>query len=118
MITDWNEIEFMNWEAFQAMAPPLIDLEVRRLGRLIAKPNLDTELHNTLVRSRYRLRQLSAAIRQANQRPDELDLVSPLSEAILGLTAVKELCDGQIARTIEYVVDHLNAILTRARLLY
>lgn len=51
-----NEIGFLRSTEFRRMAPEIVRMEIRRLGRMIASFDRRTERHNALVRARYELR--------------------------------------------------------------
>jgi hypothetical protein len=37
----WNELDFLDWEEFRQMGPPIVKLEIQRIERLLAGSEFD-----------------------------------------------------------------------------
>ena len=118
MAADWNELAFMRWNDFRKMAPPILKLEIRRLSQLLQKVGLDTELHNAMVRARFEVKQVVQALESTEAQPEQDEYGSRLSSAILSLSAIQPLCDAETSETVDYIIDRLNYIYDRLKLLY
>ncbi len=118
MTADWNELAFMRWNDFRKMAPSILKLEIRRLTQLIQRPDQDTELHNALVRARFEVKTLVQELENSETRMEPDQYTSRLSRAVLSLSGIRHLCDAETGEIIDYILDRLNDIYNRLKLIY
>lgn len=118
MSTDWNEVEFLSWDEFKQMAPPIVQLEINRLSKLLPGCLQQAEVHNALVKARFTLRSFVAQLDKTARGPLDDACRSSLQSAILALATTKDALPPKSAKTVEYVIDRLTYILHRSTLLY
>lgn len=86
-----NEIGFLRSTEFRRMAPEIVRMEIRRLGRMIASFDRQTERHNALVRARYELRRFVEGLEELDDErvevaDPEARLLPHLEAAMLALS--------------------------------
>lgn len=115
---DWNEIQFVSWSEFRQMTPSILQLEITRLGRIIDEIQGDTEFHNSLVRARFALQQFVTSVKEAQKSTIEDSCVEHLRAAIVNVSIRPDGLDARIHTTLNYVLDRLNHVHDRIRLIY
>jgi hypothetical protein len=113
--TDWNELRYISWREFRKMTPPIIKLEIDRVGKLLEKIQAGSENYNTLVKSRYELSQFVKCLEQAQFPPLNEKCTGHLSKAILNLS-FKDTDDT--SEEIHYVLDRLKHVYDRIGMIY
>jgi hypothetical protein len=115
---DWNEIQFLSWSEFRQMTPSILQLEVTRLGGIIEEIHDDTEFHNSLVRARFALQRFIACVKETRKDTLEDSCVEHLRAAIMNASIQPEGLDEHTRTTLAYVIDRLNYVHDRIRLIY
>jgi len=114
----WNELEFVSWRQFRQMAPPIMRLEVTRIGELIGRAGSNHEMRNALVKVRYELLEFVVAVEhctdgrisgRARERLDAAIVNVPLDQADSG---------GDMHASLAYVLDRLHSIQKRIDFIY
>ena len=116
--SNWNELEYLSWGEFRDMAPSILQLEVTRLGTLIAGSPSDSDFHNHLVRARFALKQFIACIEQAEKDTIEATCGAHLQAAIMSMSFQPENLDPDTKKTCSYILDRLNYAHYRIGLIY
>lgn len=92
-----NEIGFVRTGEFRKMAPEIVRMEIRRLGRMIASFDRATDRHNALVRARYELGRFVERLEDgAEEGGERKELLAPLEAAMLALS-VEDVADADDA---------------------
>ncbi len=115
---NWNEIQFLSWDEFKQMAPSILQLEVTRLGKVIGTFPTDNDFHNRLVTARFALKQFIACLQQAEKGTFEHTCCDHLRAAIMNMSLQPDGLDDAVRDTCRYVLDRLNTIYNRIRLIY
>lgn len=115
---DWNELQFLDWNEFKQMTPTILQLEVARLGGVIDSNLDDTDFHNSLVRSRYELQKFIACLGRAEKDTIEESCCEHLRLAIINLSILPDAVNAQTRNICTYVLDRLNYVYNRIRLIY
>lgn len=118
--TDWNELEYISWKEFKKMAPPIIKLEINRIGKLIPSLSFNSDLHNTLIKTRYELKQFVECLEETKSPPLPDSCTDHLSNAlrVAILTLSLEDADDEVSKTIHYILDRLNYVHNRIGMIY
>lgn len=104
-----NEIQYVSWQQFRQMVPPILGLEVRRLSRCIAMQSPDSDLRNQLVKIRFELRRFIDCMEKA----EEIGACSNfLDAALLNASVLRDYSE------IDYVVDRLCYVRDRIPYIY
>lgn len=110
-----NELQFLRADNFRQMAPPILRLEVDRLGRLIEALAADLEARNALVRARFALARFI----------DDLDGGAPgeaaaaqLEAALMNLALPDARLEAGQRDVLRYVADRIRTVHDRLPLLY
>ena len=111
-----NEIQFLSSDEFRRMAPPILQLEITRLGELIGAAGSDLDFRNALVRARHALRQFVACL-EAEAAFDDAS-AEHLRVAALSLAFDPAERDEQAMATLAYVRDRVRYVHDRLPLLY
>jgi len=114
----WNELQFLSWGEFRQMAPSILQLEVTRLGKLMEGLVPGTDFHTSLVRARFALRRFIACIEHTEKDNVEARCGEHLRSAIMNISLQPEDLDDESRFTCSYVLDRLNYVLQRIRLIY
>lgn len=112
----WNELGFVPWQSFRSMAPPILSLEVSRLGELI-EASRQIEFRNALVKTRYELDLFVDALKRCEGGPTTID-TAHLQSAILNLPLDYPGIDPKTVRTLAYILDRLQYVHDRIRFVY
>ena len=115
---DWNELEFLSWQEFKQMTPTIIQLEITRLSKLIDKIPLQTDFRNALVKARFDLKKFTECLQETVHPPLPDTCVSNLQTAILAVSIENIGIDSKTTETLQYVLDRLNYVYNRIRLIY
>lgn len=113
-----NEIQYLSWDKFRRMAPAIIRLERRRVEGLLTELGGTPDLHNTLVRVRYELKQFGEQLGRGDRQSLESECGSHLRKAILLLSTIDRRVDDETLEILDYVGDRLNYVHDRMVLLY
>lgn len=111
-----NELEYISWKEFKKMAPPVVKLEINRIGKLIDSSPSGSDVYNSFVKTRYELNQFVETLEQINSPPLPESCTEHLRKAILILT--QEDIDESTSKTIDYILDRLNHIYNRVGMIY
>lgn len=114
----WNELEFLSWHEFKQMAPSILQLEVRRIEKLIPALQYDVEDYNILVRARFMLKKFILAVQQAGNPTVLSASRSLLQQVILTLTPLCKHPDRVVASRIQSVLERIGYVQNRCDLLY
>lgn len=114
----WNELEFVSWRQFHQMAPPIMRLEVTRLGQLIGRAGSNHEMRNALVKVRYELLEFVVAIEQCKDGCLSGWARDRLDAAIVNVPLDQADPDGDVYASLTYVLDRLNSIQKRIDFIY
>lgn len=114
----WNELQFLSWDEFSQMTPSILQLEVTRLGKLMESFDPGSGFHTNLVRSRFALRRFIACIEHAEKDTVESKCSEHLRSAIMNLSLQPEDLSDELRDTCAYILDRLNYMLRRIRLIY
>jgi hypothetical protein len=115
---DWNELEFISWEEFRQMAPSILQLEISRIGEIINRFQADTDFHNALVKSRFELKKFIECLSRSGKESLEDNCAKYLHIAIINLTVESAGLDEKTVQTRDYILDRLNYVHNRMRLIY
>lgn len=113
-----NELQFVRWTEFQEMVPPILQLEISRLERVIEGVKDQPELCNALVEARSELKEFSTALQEAEKKTLEETCAPHLEAALLTLSMQANGADGETAETLRYIADRLNHVHDRMELIY
>jgi hypothetical protein len=113
---EWNELDFVPWQAFRRMAPSILNLELNRLADLMAQAQ-NLEYRNALVRARYELEAFVAAFEESVGQPQQLPLAR-LQAAIVNLPIEYPEIGPEAQETLAYILDRLQYVHTRIRFVY
>ncbi len=116
--TNWNELQFLSWSEFQAMAPSIVQLEITRLAKAIPRVRENTDFCNSLVRARFALTRFVACVENAEKDSVEKSCSPHLHTAIMNVSFQPDHLDKQTKATCNYVLDRLEYIYDRIRLIY
>lgn len=117
-MADWNELEFVSWREFKQMAPPIAQLEISRLGKVIDASGDDLELRNSLVQARFALLQFVHGVSQAEAAPVPPDCIAQLETARLALNHARPQAPAAAMPTLDYVLDRVRFLQQRCRMVY
>ena len=112
----WNELGFVPVQSFRRMAPSILNLEVSRLGDLIAG-TADMEFRNALVKSRYELQAFVDDLAAAAAGTTDLD-PRHLRAAIVNLPLGYPEVSSAEEETLAYILDRLEYVHNRIRFVY
>jgi hypothetical protein len=115
---DWNELEFLSWDEFKKMAPAIIQLEISRLGKLIELQKTGSNFYNVFVKSNFELNKFIECLEKSEKSEFNKKCTAHLQTVIFNLSLAKSTSDKNVARIIEYIVDRLNSIYDRSKLIY
>ena len=115
---DWNEIEYVGWKEFRKMAPSILQLEVTRLGRLMRDYDLELDVHNAFVKGRYELKQFVKALPLIEDKEIAQESIESLGNAIMAVSVEHASIKGDIAEIQAYILDRLNYVYNRIKLVY
>lgn len=115
---DWNELGYISWKSFRQMAPPIIQLEITRISRLLDKQQLDAERHNLLVQVRFELEQFNEKLASAGKEQVAETCAPHLQKALASLSLFQPDADGEWQKTVDYIRDRINYINERIPLIY
>jgi hypothetical protein len=115
---DWNEVQFLSWTECREMAPSILQLEITRLGTLLAAPAGHGEIRNSLVRARFEIQEFVSRLEQTTREMVEAACLPHLQVAIVSLSVLPDDIDEQTRATCGYVLDRLQYVHHRIRLLY
>ena len=115
---DWNELQFLSWSEFRQMAPSIIQLEVRRIDRMLSDQDFDTDRHNLLVKTRFELKQFIDELDNADKDAVKTNCASHLQKALLNISLEQALGQTNQTETFGYIADRLKYVLKRIELLY
>lgn len=116
--SDWNELEFLSWKEFKQMGPSIVQLEISRIGSLLPQLLDDSVTYNALVKTRYELKQFIQCLDQTSQPPLQESCIIHLQAAIIGISFKNRDAQDPLTKTLEYIVDRLNAVYRRIPLIY
>ena len=116
--TSWNEIQYLSWSEFKQMTPSILQLEVTRLGKIIDSVHDDTDFHNGLVRARFAAKKFIVCLENAKKDRVEETCAAHLREAIANVSLRPENLDPQTEDTCRYILNRLNYVYFRIRLIY
>ncbi len=115
---NWNELQFLSWGEFKHTVPSILQLEVTRLGKLMGAFSGDTDLHNSVVRARFALKQFISCVERSQRDALEESSSAHLRTAIMNLSFPPRDLDAQTKETLSYVLDRLNYVYCRIGLIY
>ncbi len=113
-----NEIQYLSWSAYRQMAPPILQLEVTRLGRLIAGLPLGSDARNALVRARFKVIRFMEELEAAEKETLATSCGAALQAALLAVAAAAPEVDTEKAATLRYVAERLRYVHDRIALIY
>lgn len=113
---DWNELQYISWNEFKKMAPPVIKLEINRIGKLIDQVQSGSGFYNALIKARYELNQFVGCLEKTSSPPLPDSCTEHLRKAILNLSL--EDADEDISKTIHYILNRLNYVHNRVGMIY
>ncbi len=100
------------------MAPAIIQLEISRLGEMIESFPADNDFYNSLVKARFELKKFSECLAGCGKESLEERCADYLRSAIISLGLESSGPDQQTARLRDYILDRLNYVHERIRLVY
>lgn len=100
------------------MAPSILQLEVTRIGKVLAKPSLAIDDRNAFVRVRYAMTKFIECIVTAQKDTIQATCEPLLTNALLSMPEPKPDFDLETTQTIDYIVDRLHYVLHRIPLIY
>jgi len=106
-----NELQYISWKEFKKMAPPVIKLEINRIGKLTNSVSSGSDIYNSFVKARYELNQFVECLEKTDSPPLPNSCTEHLSKAILNLAL--EDADESISKTTHYILDRLNYVYNR-----
>lgn len=112
---DFNELEYISWKEFRKMAPAIIRLEINRTGKLLKEFHSDSDMYNTLIKTRYELTQFVQCLEQTNGPPLPDSCSGHLSKAILNLSLEDA---GEMSDEIQYILGRLKYVYDRIEMIY
>lgn len=115
---DWNELQFVSWAEFKRMAPSILQLEITRLESLLPAASTNTDLHNSIVRARFSVRQFIACLERADRTTVEETCAPHLQTAVMSLSLSPATLDAPARETCRYILDRLNYVYRRLPLVY
>ena len=118
MKKDWNELEFTNFNDFKRMAPSIIQLEITRLGKIIYSLETTNSAYNLLIKARYDLSQFQNDIDTINEQKIEESTLVRLYSALFCIASAAEKSDKSIKSKADYVINRLNDLLNKCKMLY
>ena len=138
-----NELHFLTWAAFRQMAPAIVRLEIRRLGRVLPRHVDEPAFYEGLVRARYELNRFVETLPVAGA---EADCTRHLEAALLALSMLpgapeagpgptlarsgsgpadeldaeqlEDALEADLAATVRYTLGRLTYVHDRVPLLY
>ena len=113
---NWNEIHFVSRDEFIAVAPAIVQLEIRRLDELLRDLDLGSNLYNTVIAARYHLRRLVAEQNALVSIPSQCS--KHLEAAIMSVSVPPKSVEKSILATLSYVQDRLGHVLEQMTRLY
>lgn len=111
-----NELHFLNRAAFRQMAPAILQLEIRRLERLMRGRLEDPDRYNAFVKARYELGRFVAAVRQAEG--PEGSGVAHLRAALLALSMAPADPDEAADAALQSIISRLTYVHDCMPMLY
>lgn len=118
MNAEWNEVEFLRWEEFRQMAPAIIQLEISRLGEMIESLQADSDFRNALVKARFELKRFIDCLAGCGKESLEETCAGHLRNAMISLGLETSGPDQRTVRLRDYILDRLNHVHERIRLIY
>jgi hypothetical protein len=115
---NWNEIQFLSFKEFLQMAPTILQLEITRLGKIIQELPPRVPFRNDLVRARFETAQFVECLKSTEKSSIESVCAIHLQNAILSLSVQPEDLEPGTRETWNYVLDRLNYVHHRVRLIY
>ncbi len=114
----WNELEFVSWRQFRQMAPPIMRLEITRIGDLIGRAGSNIDMRNALVKVRHELLQFLAGIELCSDGRLSTPVKERLDAAILNLPVDQADLDADIHASLTYILDRLRSVQKRIDFIY
>ena len=106
-----NEIQYLPWQQFRQMVPPILGLEVRRLSRHIADADPSSDTRNQLVKTRFELRRFITCVEKADEE-ERVSCGAFLDAALLNVAAISDRPE------MDYVIDRLRYVRDRIPYVY
>ena len=100
------------------MAPSILQLEVTRLGRMMRDYDLELEVHNAFVKGRYELKKFVQILPELADKDIAQESIEPLGNAIMAVSFEHESIKGDVAEIQAYILDRLNDVYNRIKLVY
>jgi len=114
----WNELDFLDWEEFRQMGPPIVKLEIQRIERLLAHNELDEGVRDGLLRARLELVRFVAEL-EGPSAAQQLNIMSEhLRRAAFNVGIHAEQGSEDENGQIRYIADRLGYIHNRMGLIY
>ena len=117
MKKDWNELEFTNIADFKRMAPSIIQLEISRLGKMITSRETMDLTYNLLVKARFDLKEFKKDLETFTDSTMDDNKLSGLFSALFHIAGAAEN-DPEIKAKTDYVIDRLNDLINKCKMLY
>jgi hypothetical protein len=117
MKKNWNELEFTNFADFKRMAPSIIQLEITRLEKIIRSLEASDYSHNLLVKARFDLIQFKEQIQNSSAKIND-EKLEKLFSALFCISEASRDSDIMIKEKTTYILDRLNDLVNKSRMLY
>jgi len=118
MNKDWNELEFTNINDFKRMAPSIIQLEISRLSKIIDSFEASSSTHNLLVKTRYDLNEFQKVVETFKEDKIDDHHLAKLYSALFSIATAAENSDKTIKIKMDYIIDRLNDLLNKCKMIY
>ena len=117
MKKDWNELEFTNIADFKRMAPSIIQLEISRIGKIIDSRNSMDLAYNLLIKARFDLKEFRNDLETVIKNKMNENNLFKLYSALFHIAGAAEN-DPEIKSKTDYIIDRLNDLIYKCKMLY
>ncbi|NNF02928.1 MAG: hypothetical protein HKN17_00570 [Rhodothermales bacterium] len=118
----WNEAHFVDRASFARMAPPILQLEIRRAGRILAGHEPGTGLYNDIITVRHELVRARTHVLEFGERCDPAEVLEHVERAAAFAAVLAENDPADITEpgedSLRYIADRLLYIHGQIRHLY
>lgn len=114
----WNELQFVSWGEFRQMTPPILGLEITRMGVVLRSLTKGTAPYNDVVRARFELGKFVSCIQKCEKDAVDEKCATCLRAAIMSLANGLAHIDAELRPVCSYILDRLEYVHNRMRLIY
>jgi len=118
----WNEAHFVDRASFARMAPPILQLEIRRAGRILAHVEPGTDAYNDIVSVRHQIVLARGLVLDEGAQTDPAEVLEYIERAAAYAALLAEGDPSDINEpgedSLRYVADRLLYIHGQIRHLY